>query len=425
MRRRLSVLLAVVMSAVMLVGAARDTSTRTFNPRFRSLQVWVNDNDQAPPVLFLDGHDRLTVSFDELAEERSYLRCMLTHCNAQWQPDGLVANEYLDGFNDCQVEDFDYSRGTTVHYVNYSISIPNEYMRPTISGNYLLEVYEDGTPDDILLQVRFYVVEGGVDVAGGYSGATDIDHRTAHQQLSIMVDGGDELSLDDLSNRLSLVVVQNGRTDNSVTIDKPQYITGNTARFDHLSPLIFAGGNEYRRFETVAINSLSMNVEGMEYVHPFYHAQLRTDYPRASEGYAYDMTQHGRYRVREQNSADSRVEADYVMTHFTLATPPLQGYDIYVDGDLTQRRFDAGSRMNYDYEAGVYRMATLLKQGSYNYQYVAVPKGTSTGLTRPIEGDFYQTDNEYLVLVYYKIPGARYDRLIGVALIDGESKAPF
>ena len=109
------------------------------------------------------------------------------------------------------------------------------------------------------------------------------------------------------------------------------------------------------------------------------------------------------------------------MTHFTLKTPPLTGYDIYVDGDMMSRRFDPSSRMNYDYSEGVYRLSALLKQGSYNYQYLAVPKGTVTGLTRPVEGDFYQTDNEYLVLVYYKIPGARYDRLIGAALITLES----
>ncbi len=418
-------IIAVMSASLTLSGAGRDTMSGIFNPRFRSLQVHVNDNDQAPPVIYLDGADRLVVSFDELAEERSYLRCRLAHCNSQWMPDGLVANEFLDGFNDSQVDDYDYSRGTTVHYVNYRITIPNDDMRPTISGNYLLEVYEDGEPDDVLLQVRFYVAEGWAAVSGSYTGITDIDHRAAHQQLSIVVDGGDDLTLDDLSNRLSLTVVQNGRMDNTVSIDKPQYITGNTARFEHLRPLIFPAGNEYRRFETVAINSLSMNVEEMDYVHPFYHARLRTDMPRGSEGYAYDMTQHGRYRVREQNSADGNVESDYVMTHFTLKSPPLQGYDIYVDSDFMLRRFSPSSRMNYDYDAGVYRMAALLKQGSYNYQYLAVPKGTSAGRTAPLEGDFYQTDNEYLILVYYRVSGARYDRLIGVALIDGSSPSNF
>ncbi len=402
-----------------------DTMTGALSPRIKSVQVMVNDNDQAPPVIYLDGVDRLTVTFDEIAEERSYLRCSLTHCNSLWQPDGLVENEFLNGFNDSQIDDYDYSRATTVHYVNYRVTIPNDDLRPTISGNYLLKIYEDGAPDEVLLQIRFYVAEGWARVAGSYSGITDIDHRAGHQQLSISVDGGEGMSLDDLSNRLRLVVIQNGRHDNVAIIDKPQYITGNTARFEHLRQLIFPAGNEYRRFETVAVNSLSMNVTGMDYVYPFYHAEIKTDYPRASEGYAYDQTQHGRYRVREQNSADSQVEADYIMTHFTLQTTPLQGYDIYVDGDFASRRFDSSSRMNYDYDEGTYRMSALLKQGSYNYQYLAVPKGGTVGLTRPLEGDFYQTDNEYLVMVYYLVPGARYERIIGVTLIDGSSPAVF
>lgn len=418
--RLLAAFMSLLVCAFLNCHAA-DTRTGSLNPRFKSLQIWVNDNDQAPPVIFTDWQDRLTISFDELAEERSFLRYSLVHCNAEWQPDGLVDSEFLDGFNEAQVEDYDYSQGTTVHYVHYRINIPNEQMRPTISGNYLLQVYDEANPDDILLQARFCVAEGLVNIAGELTGNTDIDHRTAHQQLNLTVDGGDELSLDDLSNRLQLTVYQNGRLDNSVTVAKPQYITTNTARFDHLRPLIFPGGNEYRRFETVAINSLNMNVESFDYVHPFYHAMLTPDTPRAAAGYAYDMTQHGRYRIRVQGSGDSDTEADYVMTHFTLKTPPLTGYDIYVDGDMMSRRFDPSSRMNYDYSEGVYRLSALLKQGSYNYQYLAVPKGTITGLTRPVEGDFYQTDNEYLVLVYYKIPGARYDRLIGATLITLES----
>lgn len=419
--RILFTIITVIISVVATQTYAKDTSTGTLNPRFKSLLVCVNDNDQTPPLLFLDSQDQLVISFDELAEDHSYLRYFLTHCNSQWQPDGLVANEFLDGFNDAQIEDYDYSRGTTVHYVNYRITIPNQYIKPTISGNYLLEVYQDGNPDEILLQVRFYVAEGIADIRGDISGITDIDHRNAHQQLNITVDGGDNLSLDDLSNRLRLVITQNGRSDNTVTIEKPQYITGHTARFEHLGQMIFPAGNEYRRFETIAMNSLNMNVDMIDYVYPFYHAILTTDLPRATEGYTYDITQHGRYRVREQNSSDSHVEADYVMTHFSLKMPPLQGYDIYVDGDLASRRFDPSSRMNYDYEEGVYRMATLLKQGSYNYQYLAVPKGTSIGQTRPIEGDFYQTDNEYMILVYHNIPGARYDRLIGAAIISASS----
>ena len=59
----------------------------------------------------------------------------------------------------------------------------------------------------------------------------------------------------------------------------------------------------------------------------------------------------------------------------------------------------------------------LLKQGSYNYQYLAVPAGTMTGVTGIVEGDFYPTVNEYLIKVYYREPGGRYDRLLGTTVL--------
>ena len=39
------------------------------------------------------------------------------------------------------------------------------------------------------------------------------------------------------------------------------------------------------------------------------------------------------------------------------------------------------------------------------------PDGTIT--TMPTEGDFYQTENSYQALIYYKGTGERTDRLVG------------
>ncbi len=95
----------------------------------------------------------------------------------------------------------------------------------------------------------------------------------------------------------------------------------------------------------------------------------------------------------------------------------MPGYMFFIDGDLTDRRFDETSRMVYNRSTSRYEKAMLLKQGSYNYQYLTVPPGKKRGYTAEIEGDRYQTVNEYLVKVYTRRPGDRYDRLIGVSRI--------
>ncbi|MCM1077116.1 MAG: DUF5103 domain-containing protein [Bacteroides sp.] len=413
-------LLCVEMLMVSLTAWAEitDTSQGIFNPAFRSLQVSLAANEFAPPVVTLgDPMSHLTVSFDELGDERRFMRYELVHCDASWVPEGLVASEFLDGFNEGVVEDYDYSRATLVHYVHYSITIPNREVRITETGNYLLRVYDESEPDETLLQARFSVSDYSAGVYVGVSSLTDIDANRSHQQVEFTVDLSHVKGVDDPFNDLKVVVSQNGRSDNEVMLSAPQRVLGDRVVYEHLRPLIFPAGNEYRRFETVSATYPGMGVEHIKFASPIYNMWLYTNTPRAGTSYSYDSTQHGRFFIREASSSHSDTEADYVMTHFSLAMPELSGMDIFVEGDLTQRRFDPLSRMVYNRATGCYELSLLLKQGAYNYMYVAVPSGSLTGLTAPVEGDFHQTTNEYVVKVYHRPRGSRFDRLIGVGMV--------
>lgn len=157
-----------------------------------------------------------------------------------------------------------------------------------------------------------------------------------------------------------------------------------------------------------------MGVEAIQRRGNRYHMLLYADQPRAEKEYLFDKTQHGRFRVREFDSDQSDTEADYVAVHLMLEMPELTGGDIFVDGDLTNRLFTPESRMVYNRASNAYEQTLLLKQGSYNYQYLFVPFGSMTGYTAPIEGDLYQTVNEYNIYVYHRRPGERYDRLVAV-----------
>jgi hypothetical protein len=217
-------------------------------------------------------------------------------------------------------------------------------------------------------------------------------------------------------NDLKVVVSQNGRRDNEVTVTRPLRIMSNEIIFEHNRDLIFDAGNEYRRFETVSVSYLGMNVVGYEYYEPYYHALLNTDFPRCDMSYIFDQTQHGRYVVRESNAEDSNLEADYIATHFTLATDKIPGGNVYIDGELTHHIYDENSIMTYNEQSQQYENVMLLKQGSYNYMYVFVPNGSKRATLAPTEGNYYPTINEYLIKVYHRPPGERYDRLIGTAV---------
>lgn len=396
---------------------AADTMTGMLNDRIKSLQVQLVGDPYAPPVINLGTDNRLMISFDHLAEDREYLRYELVHCNANWQPSGLVDSEFLDGFNIGNIEDFDYSNLAATHYVHYSIMIPNEEVHPRLSGNYLLKIYPEGDPDDVWLQCRFMVSEqtSGIDVS--VTGVTDIDYNASHQQLAVTVDT-ERSTVEDPFNDLYVMIQQNGRFDNEVAVRKPlRMASRNVSVYEHLPELIFEGGNEYRRMETVSTAYPGMGVSEISYAEPYYHFALHTDVSRADDAYIYDQTQHGRFTVREYNSADSDVEADYCVVHFSLDVPEMKDSMIFIDGDFVSRRFDPESMMTFNRSTGRYERNMLLKQGAYNYNYLVVPKGKGRGYTAPIEGDHYQTSNEYLVKVYARHPGERYDRLIGVTQV--------
>lgn len=410
--------LTVLMFCIFIHVYSMDSGTTTiFHPSFKSLQVVLNGNDQSPAIIIDDTTDHITIDFDEIADTRRWMRYRLVHCDAYWKPDGIPEQMYVDGFNEALVENYRFSQATTVNYVHYSITLPNDKIKLKISGNYLLQVFDENNPDQPLLQARFMVCENKVAIKGSVSPRTDIDYEASHQQLTLEIEPK-KIDITDPYRDMFLFVRQNGREDNAVVVKNPMRIAGQRMFYEHIPSLIFPAGNEYRRFENITINYPGMHVEEMSFSDPFYHATLYVDAPRSYSSYIYDKTQHGRFRIRNFDTDDSETEAEYVLTHFSLDMPELDDYDIFLDGDFTHRRFTPESRMVYNRNTMRYENTQLLKQGAYNYQYLAVPYGSMKGDTKIVEGDYYQTINEYDVAVYYHKPGELYDRLVGFARLE-------
>lgn len=392
-----------------------DTHTQVADSRFKSLQVRLVGNDYFPPIITLNGDDKIKISFDELSEEQSYLRYSVVHCNADWTPSNLIESEYVSGFNYADITDCKFSLGTLCHYVHYSFSLPNDEIQFLISGNYLVKIYYENEPENTLLQARFYVSENAVSVGTSVTSRTDIDYNNEHQQVSFIIDTKD-YQIRNMYNDIKAYVSQNSRYDNEVMVNRPLMVSGKKITYDHNRSLIFEAGNEFRRMETVVQYGISMNVEKMSFHHPYYHAQLFTDNMRNQEPYIYDKTQMGRFTIRSSEANDSDNGAEYIVTHFSLDTGgQISGGNIYINGEFTNNLFTPSTLMKYDLSSGLYTTDLLLKQGAYNYQYLFVPDGSSRGYSS-IEGNKYQTVNEYMVRVYHRDPSSRYDRLIGFGI---------
>ena len=416
MNYRQSILLLCSSLVAMLAMAQNQVDTRVhiFDSNVRSLKLCLTSNMYVPPVYMMGSDDRLVVNFDYLDYDIHYLRYSVTHCNADWQPSQLVESEYVSGFNYADIDDYAPSEATYVHYYNYQFMLPNEDMDFLVSGNYLLTVYEQDDPNNILFQTRFSVCEGKVGVYPQVTSRTDLEYNNRFQQLSFDVRYKPN-QIKDPYSELTCVVTQNSREDNAVTVKRPMMVAVDHVTYDHNRDLIFPAGNEFRRFETVNAHNLNMGVQYIRYYDPMYHAILMIDEPRSEVQYLYDKTQYGRFTIRNgETRGESAVEADYMITHFSLDTGgKLNGGNVWLCGEFIEGYPSSQAIMKYDASSGCYTADLLLKQGAYNYMYLWVPDGSSIGQTGKIEGDHYETVNEYLVKVYDRPMGERYDRLVG------------
>ena len=421
--------IAIAVAAQQIAASGAVPVRQTIHsPEYRTLLVYPENRRYEAPVIHGTGSDeRITVSFDLMGDERRYLRYELIHCDENWEPERLTPAELTRGFNEGQIEDAEYSRGTVSRYVNYRLQIPNEDVSPLLSGNWTVRVYEEDRPETTVLEARFMIAEDAVDITGQTSGRTDIDTNAGHQQLEVTVDTHGS-GVRDIAGDMRLVISQNGRSDNCVMVSTPLRMEGSKAVYAHDSDLIFDGGNEYRRFESVSLTYRGLHVaaigtttEGEEREssegEETYVVELEPDRPRAESGYEYDSTQQGRYTIAAEDTDNPDSEGEYALTLFALEMDEVDGGSVYVEGDLTGRRLDESSRMIYNRESGRYELGLRLKQGSYNYQYVTVGPGDTMGKTKMTEGDSYRTLNEYGIAVYYRRQGDRYTRLLGYGVI--------
>lgn len=390
--------------------------TQVSDKMIKTLQVRVENELLSDPIIELDGDKNIEINFDAINPEIGRYAYRLIHCNADWTQSSLSPIEYMDGFQGSIIEDFANSMSTTVQYTNYRLFFPNDEMRPKVSGNYALQVYNEDNPEHVVLTACFSVCEPLVSIAASVSGNTDIDTNQSHQQLSFAINTK-RFSITYPQNDLKIWVYQNSRRDNAVTDLVPMAIMENQINYNNNQKLIFPAGNEYRRFEFLSNKYNGMRVEGISFHNPFYHVELMKDLERGKIPYQYDQDQDGRFMIRCSNCEDPDTEADYYITHFTLAMDYIPDGNVYLCSDIYNNILDERSRMGYNPNTGQYEKSELLKQGIYNYQYLFVPNDRSIGETALIEGDFFQTENEYSIFVYYRPLGARYDRLIGVGKI--------
>ena len=392
--------------------------TQIFNPNIKTLQIGVVGTKLGLPIMQLNSSDVMQVSFDEMTHEAHAYGYKVIHCDADWTASDLVSSEYLNGFASGNITTDTLSLNTTYLYTHYAFLLPNEDLSFKLSGNYVVLIYEDNQVDKPIAQACFSVVEPQIGISATVRGNTDSEFSGKSQQLDF------DLSLNgyqvrDAISEIKVVVRQNNRTDNQVTGIKPTYLASSKLSYINNAALIFEGGYEYHRFDISSVYAAGEGVERIIYIQPHYEAILTNDKVKTTQTYQAYQDVNGKFVINLQGAENSNTEADYMLVHFNLpTTQPFFDGQLYLGGEFNYNQLDDGVRLKYDGKTESYSQTVLLKQGGYNYQYWFVPKGEQKASAQRVDGSYWQTGNEYTIYVYHRPWGARYDKLVGVKIVN-------
>lgn len=400
--------------ALILSLASLAQTCNVYDSNIRSLQIKVNGSPLPPPVITLGRSGHITIGWDELSHNYHRYLYRVEHCDRNWQPsEGIFESDYLAGSNNLPVEDYATSFNTSQLYTHYSLTLPNENTAMRLSGNYRVRIFcddDDADHDFCVLEAQFCITEKSMGISASVSGNTDIDFQQTHQQLSIGLNYNG-MQVIDPEEQLYLRVLQNRRWDNRKEGISPNIRKTTGVEYRHHRGLIFDAGNEFHRFEILNVHRSGLNVDRLRWFDPFWHTVLNENRP--PNAYITDEDHNGAFVIRHEDDEDNDIMADYTFVHFTLRTTPLtRNGDVYVSGWWAMPEFADEYRMEYNEHDGVYEKAILLKQGYYDYQFIQ-----SDGTVGRTMGNFYQTENEYQILLYYRPQGGRYDRLVGYTVV--------
>ncbi len=409
----MTVAFAVVISGT-LYAQDRVFSDEVFHPAIRTVTLKHLTQDAALPVLVLNDPQPLILGFDDHDARVKNYRFTIIHCTAGWLPSDLWKTDYIEGFCDEAIINYRFSKNTLQPYVHYQAPVPSERMKLTKSGNYALLVYEDHNPDQPVFVRRFMVADPKVSVNGRIRIPAVGVERLKRQEIAAVVETSAFQIVDPLRN-LHVIVMQNGRTDSQRAL-KPLMVRGNQIDYQLIDETNqFYAGNEFRTLDLRSVKNLTSSISEIIREAGGYVAWVWPDMRRHNKPYTTKFDMNGRFAIANRDGNDAETDAEYIRVHLALESETaIPGAEVFVLGGFNLWALNNNNRMRYDGARRVYEKSILLKQGVYDYQYAIVVKDGKEADTGFFEGNFAETGNEYILLVYYRQPGAKHDSLIGI-----------
>lgn len=387
-------------------------------PPYNIKTVSFMDNGQNVIPVFKLG-ESFELNFDDLFGNEANYYYEIIHCDYNWVPSDIPKQEYLKGLDNQRIIDYSNSFNCLQLYSHYQLNIPNQFTQLALSGNYIIKILNEDR--DVVFSRKFIIYEDIANVRLQVKRGRNISTIESKQNLDFSITSKSLTFQNPLQN-VKVLLLQNRQFTTGIKNIAPQYTIGNELVYKYDSETQFWGGNEFRFFDNKEIRNAANNVAKISSNGAIYNSFLFTDEARANLPYSFTLDANGNFVVRNLNAANNKIEADYAWVYFSLSAPSFRlDKDIYINGMFNNYALTPENKMEYNEKKNLYEKALLIKQGFTNYQYVVADTKGKINQENSIDGNFFQTENEYEIIVYYRENTQRYDRVIGFVAINSVS----
>ena len=380
------------------------------NHKIKTVLLHKKEDDLSLPIINLNSDEKLKLSFDDLNNELKKIYITIEHYNSNWEKSNLIKSEYINGFFKDEIINYEYSFNTLQDYIHYQYFFPSENLKPLISGNYTLKVFDNY--GDTLIAKKFMILENKVNIKLNIKKATLSSDRKTKHEIDFIINHPN-LSISDPFSQINVVIKQNNKEDNAINDLKPIFIRNNQLIYDYNEENTFFGNNEFRHFDIKSLRYFSDRIKNIESDSLGYNVNLFEDYKRTYNNYSIEPDLNGKFYIKSQEARNSDYEAEYVNVTFNLKSEFVKDGDIYIIGELTDWKLNTDYQLEYDFNKELYMKDIYIKQGYYNYHYAINDTTYKYYDVLSIEGSHYQTRNSYEIYVYYKGNSDRYEKLVG------------
>jgi len=355
---------------------------------------------------FINLGETIEFSFDDLDADEKYYYYQITHYDYEWNPSNAKKSDYLEGFDDNRIKVVKNSFNTLVPYTNYKLRIPNNDLKIKASGNYSISIHLSN--GEKIFEKYFSVIDQQYQIQMSISRSNLIDNIDSVQKLKIILNCNDCSEIYNNSSELKIIVIKNQNLNDSKILNKPKFIMSNSLIYDDI---IFSGGNEFLNFDNSKIKQTNYRILRSS-LEKIYNTYLVTDIDRTNDVYKYGPDINGNFKINFSTNRDE-IENDYAKVHFKFKPDKIvDKRDIYVIGNFNNFQINSYNKLNFNSKKMIYEGSFLFKQGFYDYIYGYIDTKNQNKL-ETYGGNFWQTENEYQVLLFHKKINDKFFKIIG------------